>query len=113
MFHLFRRFWPALRYDSVMAKRPSQDEFLGGGVAFNQVGSAPSKRDPEEAEAVVPRSSMLNGRTLLIVALIVLLAIALYVVSDTSLGGVIHTNGHGAPPGAGQPAGPPQPDRNF
>ena len=92
-----------------MAKDPLKDEFLGGGPAFNQAGSAPPPTEDvgPNTRRSVPRRDM---RLILALALILLLAAALFYVTGGSVPGVTHTHGHGGVSPTERPDGPP---RNF
>ena len=96
----------------IMAKQQQKENFLGG-FSFNEAGATATPHDPagdDSGPIVVPsRPSPQNLRTVIIVAVILLLAGVLYVVGDYGLGGVTHTQGHGVSPDEK----PTIPDRNF
>ncbi len=91
-----------LRYTLIMAKTPPKDEFLGG-FAFNQAGAAPVENDPAADDTgpirVSARLSPQGVRMLIILAVVLLLAVILYVVGGYGFGGVVHSQGHGLSPG--------------
>jgi len=97
------------------SKPPGSDEFLGGGVQFNKVGSSipgSASPPPDEQPIVVPATGARTRavRTMLIIAAIILLAAVLYVFSNDSLGGIQHTAQHG---GVSPTAHSPAPPKNF
>lgn len=109
MFQHFAPFFGRLRYDGIMAKHPSKDDFLGGGPAFNQAGSTPPPTEDSGPGALrpVPRRDV---RLILVLLLVLILASALLYVGGGGIPGVTHTQSRGGVSPADRPAEPP---RNF
>ena len=86
-----------------------QSSFLGGGTRFNSVGASYGTPGGDNTP-LPPAKNPHAGRTILIVVVLVLLAGALYFLSDPSLGGLVHTPGHG---GVSPEQAHPAPPKNF
>lgn len=93
----------------IMAKHPPKDDFLGGGPAFNQAGSAPPPAE-DAAPGVVRPAPRRNVGLILALILVLLAASALLYVGGGGLPGVSQTHGRGGVSPTDRPAEPP---RNF